>query len=83
MATIVQHTETNEQYVLLGSGFGMFQSKKPNWLLGNLAADVDGAECALVCVSNGSGLIGWLDSKEVNVISVDGTPVGEILPATQ
>ena len=48
MATIIQHTETGEQYVLLGCGFEMFSSKKPNWLLGNLAADVDGAESALV-----------------------------------
>jgi hypothetical protein len=80
MATIVQHTETGEQYVLLGSGFGMFQSKKPNWLLGNLVADVNGAECALVCVCDASGLIGWLDSEEVNVISVDGKPVSELLP---
>ena len=80
MATIVQHTETGEQYVLLGSGFGMFQSKKPNWLLGNLAADVEGAECALVCVCDSAGLIGWLDSTEVNVISVDGKPVRELLP---
>ena len=80
MATIVQHVETREQYVLLGTGFGMFQSKKPNWLLGNLAADTEGDECALVCVCNAAGLIGWLDSSEVNVVSVDSKPVGDWLP---
>ena len=80
MATIVQHTDTGKQFVLLGAGFGMFQSKKPNWLLGNLAADVEGDECALVCVCNSAGMIGWLDSKEVNVVSVDGKPIDQLLP---
>lgn len=28
MATIVQHKESGKKYVLLGSGFGAFQSKK-------------------------------------------------------
>ncbi len=80
MATIVRHTDTGKQYVLLGAGFGMFQSKKPNWLFGDLVADVEGDECALVCVCNSAGQIGWLDSKDVNVVSVDGKPVVELLP---
>ena len=83
MATIVQHIETGEQYVLLGAGFGMFQSKKPNWLFGDLVADVEGAERALVCVCDSDGLIGWMDSEEVNVKSVDGKPVHELVPANR
>ena len=77
MAAMVQHVDTHERYVLLGTGFGMFQSKKPNWLLGNYAADTEGGECTLVCVCNSDGLIGWMDSTEVNVVSVDSRPVGE------
>lgn len=79
MATIVRHTETGKRYVLLGSGFGAFQSKKPSWFLGNLVADTDEGQYALVCVCSSQGAIGWLESSEVTVESVDGQSVCEIL----
>lgn len=75
MATIVRSTKTDERYVLLGAGFGAYQSKKPNWLLGDLAADTDEGCHAMVCVCNADGRIGWLDSEELVVESIDGKPV--------
>ena len=50
MATIVIHQRTGEKYVLLGTGFGAFQSKKPNWLLGDLMADTTEGQYTMVCV---------------------------------
>ncbi|MDE0314986.1 MAG: hypothetical protein OXM61_08790 [Candidatus Poribacteria bacterium] len=41
MATIVKHNTTGKNYCLLGTGFGVFQSSKPNMFFGNLMADVD------------------------------------------
>ena len=41
MATIVRHNATGKNYCLLGTGFGAYQSKKPNMFLGNWMADVD------------------------------------------
>jgi len=75
MATIVKHTESGEKYVLLGSGFGAYQSKKPNWFFGDLMADTDEGQYAMVCVSNSEGKIGWLESSRVIVDSVDGQAV--------
>lgn len=81
MATIIQHVDTEIQYVLVGAGFGMFQSKKPHWFFGNLVYDVDSDQSAMVCVCNAEGKIGWLDSSEVVVVSVDGQPVEELFPS--
>jgi len=79
MATIVRHTSTGEKYVLLGSGFGAYQSKKPNWFFGDLIADTDEGQYAMVCVCNPEGKIGWMESPQVVVDSVDGQPVQSIL----
>ncbi|MDJ0833581.1 MAG: hypothetical protein QNJ69_08685 [Gammaproteobacteria bacterium] len=75
MATIVKHTESGEKYVLLGSGFGAYQSKKPNWFFGDLMADTDEGQYAMICVCNSEGQIGWLESSKVVVDTVDGKAV--------
>lgn len=79
MATIVQHVETQERYVLLGSGFGSYQSKQPNWLFGTWAPDVSQGQHAMICVCDKEGKIGWLDSAAVKVVGIDGHPVGQFI----
>ena len=79
MATIVQHKKSGKKYVLLGSGFGAFQSKKPNWFLGDLMADVSEGQFAMVCVVDSDNAIGWIESSQVVVVSVDGKLVRDLL----
>ena len=79
MATIVLHERTNTRYVLLGAGFGAYQSKKPNWFLGDWVADTTEGQFAMVCVARKDGSIGWLKSSEVTVESVDGHTVRDLL----
>ena len=79
MATIVRHKESGERFVLLGSGFGAYQSKKPNWFFGDLIADTDEGQHAMVCVCDSMGEIGWIESSAVVVESVDGQAVGSVL----
>jgi hypothetical protein len=61
----------------MGTGFGSYQSKKPNWFFGDLIADTDEGQYAMVCVCDQYGKIGWLDSSEVVVQSVDGQSVSD------
>ena len=79
MATIVRHVDTGTRYVLLGAGFGAFQSKKPNWFLGDLMADTTEGQYAMSCVCDNSGNIYWVDSTHLQVESVDGKSAYEIL----
>ncbi len=81
MATIVKHNATGKNYCLLGTGFGVFQSSKPNMFLGNLMADVKEGQFAMVCVCNSAGKTYWIDADDITVVSVDGQNVGE-LPLT-
>jgi hypothetical protein len=80
VATIVKHTETGERLVLIGAGFGAYQSKKPHAFFGDWVADTESGSHEVVCVCNSDGLIGWMYSNEVNVISVDGTPIRDLIP---
>ena len=75
MATIVMHKDSGEKYALLGSGFGAYQSKKPNWLFGDLMADTSEGQYAMVCVCNSFGRVGWIESSKVIVESIDGQDV--------
>ena len=79
MATIVKNIRNNKRYILLGSGFGAYQSKKPNWFFGDLMADTDEGQYAMVCVSDAAGKIGWLESSTVVVESVDGRELESLL----
>ena len=78
MATVVRHVN-GVRYVLLGTGFGAFQSKKPNWFLGDLMADTSEGQCSMACICDATGTIYWVDSSQLFVESVDGKPASEIL----
>ena len=79
MATILRHTRTNKEYVLVGTGLGMFQSTKPHWFLGNLAKEVDDGVHSCVAVADASGSVHWFDSQDMAVVSVDGQSPAELL----
>ncbi len=36
MATIVQHLDTYDKYILLGAGFGAYKATRPSFFGGNL-----------------------------------------------
>ena len=79
MATVVKHIKTGNNYILLGTGFGAFQSKKPNWLLGDLMSDTTEGQHAVACVCDEDGSMQWVDSTELAVESVDGQSIKGIL----
>lgn len=79
MATIVNHIRSGKKYVLVGTGFGAFQSKKPNWLLGDLVADTSQGQYAMACVCDKDGRLYWIDSTELTVESVDGEDPKKVL----
>ena len=70
MATIVVRKSTGDKFIFLGSGFGAFQSKKPNWLFGDLIADTAEGQYAMVCVCDFEGTIGWFESTEMEESAV-------------
>ncbi len=71
MATIVHHNPTGVQYILLGTGYGAYESVHPKFF-GDLFPKTDLGTFSLVAVSDREGRIFWLHSAELTVVTIDG-----------
>ena len=78
MATIVRHNATGKNYCLLGTGFGAYQSKKPNMFLGNWMADIDEGQFAMACVCDSKGRVSWVQAEDITVVSIDGEDISSL-----
>ena len=72
MATIVKHIQSGHRYILLGTGYGAFQSDHYRFF-----SEREGQiEAAAVC--DNQGTIEWFNTYDLQVLEIDGIPVGEI-----
>jgi hypothetical protein len=79
MAVIVADKGSAERFVLLGTGYGAFESSRPDLFFGNLMPNEKSGSISVVAVCNADGEIGWVPPESVEVIEVDGKPLSEIL----
>lgn len=79
MPIIVERRDTRQRYILVGTGFGAYHATKPNWFFGNLMADEQSGEMSVVAVCDEAGAIGWCNSRELTVVSVDGVSPESVL----
>jgi len=72
MAIFVEHKDSGELFVLVGTGFGAFQSaRQGEWKR-------EGGNFPMVCVSDKNGNLGWLRSESIKVINIDGTDIKDL-----
>lgn len=79
MATIVKHKQSGETYIALGAGYGAWHSNTPDPLWGAAKQKTEAGSYSLIAVTRADGEIGWFDSTELLVVSVDGKPPHQIL----
>lgn len=72
MATIIKTLDTKKNYILLGSGYGMYHSERPHWLMGDYEPDTKSGRAKAVCACDQHGKVIWLRSDSIQVISIDG-----------
>jgi hypothetical protein len=75
---IVRNLHNDRRYLVIGTGFGEWQSARPSRLFGDVAPVSDHGDSRMICVCDRSGTIGWLKSDDVVVETVDGKPIGEL-----
>ncbi|MCR9293503.1 MAG: hypothetical protein NXI32_12340 [bacterium] len=79
MATKLRHKRTGGIFLLLGTGYGVFQSQVAgNWIQ-TISPETDQGEFYMVAVCDARGEICWGDSREFEVIEVDGSRPSELL----
>lgn len=79
MATIVQHRESGERFVLLGVGLGMTATSRPSLLFGDLSPAEEESVTQAVAVCDATGSVRWLRSASLAVVSVDGATPADVL----
>ena len=72
MATIVKLKNSDKHAVLVGVGYGMFKSARPNAFFGDLLPSEKSGESQMAAVSTASGDILWCSSSDLTIISIDG-----------
>ena len=79
MATIVKLKDTDLHGILVGVGYGMFESAKPNMIFGDWIADKAAGKSQMAAVSTDKGEILWCETEKLTIVSIDGKKPGEHL----
>jgi len=79
MAVVVRHNETGQEWILLGTGFGIYKATRPSVFFGNLLPSDEEGQVTTVAVCDREGTIGWIHSNELTVVQVDGQSPSDIL----
>lgn len=78
MATIVLHKPSGIHYVLLGTGYGAYQSHRPSVLGGDLFPHEHSGEIPAAAVCDEHGEIHWFLTEELQVAQIDGLPLSRV-----
>lgn len=76
--TIVQHVETGKKYIFLGPGYGLAETSRPSLLWGNLIPAHTKDLHTMACIADAEGVIGWVPTDQLRVVSVDGLDIQSI-----
>lgn len=68
MLVFVVHNETEEPFLLLGTGVGMYRSEDANKIFNRVTEGV----YKMIAVCDKSGKIYWYPSDQLTVVTVDG-----------
>ncbi|MEM1123595.1 MAG: hypothetical protein AAGJ18_24360 [Bacteroidota bacterium] len=71
MLVFVEHKETSQPYILIGTGLGMYRSESGKKFLDEVKEGV----YKMLAVCDKKGEIYWFPSKELTVVTVDGKAV--------
>jgi len=71
MLVFVEHKETHEAFLLLGTGVGVYRSE----VYGKFTDSVTEGIHKMLAVCDKSGTIYWYPSDELTVVTVDGKKV--------
>lgn len=77
MATLLRHKESGRVYALIGAGFGVDRDRR-GFFDSRPEGHIELKFHDMICCANRKGELGWFKSAEIEVLSIDGVPVGEL-----
>lgn len=79
MATIIEHIASKRRYVLVGAGFGTWDTSVAGRFLGAGNPQRDSGTQSMLALADGSGVVAWFASDQVRILSVDGKTPEQLL----
>ncbi len=79
MATIVYHRKRDLHYILLGGGFAAHRSATGSAIFGDLLPTVETGLDTCALVSDAEGVLCWVRTEFLEVVTVDGLHPREYL----
>ena len=79
MATIVAHKDCDGHFLLIGSGFGAYRTRMPGVFFGSLSPSEEAGEFPMALICDVHGQVGWIFTKDMTVVSVDGLHPRDLL----
>lgn len=71
MAIVVKHIRNNQEYILLGTGFGMSGGNRRRSGMVEALTSTESKQKHIITVCNSNGEISFFDSNDVVVTKVD------------
>ena len=79
MAIIAKLKATGSHVIVIGTGYGAFESARANRVFGDLLPGFHRGRIGMVAVATKNGEISWCPSHELEVVEIDGVAVGDVL----
>ncbi len=79
MATIAKLKASGMHVILVGTGYGAFESARASRIFGDFLPSFQSGRLGMVAVATKNGEVSWCPSHEIEIVEIDGVPVGEAL----
>ena len=77
MRIIVAHRETGARGLLIGTGFGAYQSERGSAFLAELNPVTKTGQYKTICITNPGGDFVWVNSADYRIVEINGESPGE------
>ncbi len=79
MAIVAKLKSSGIHVIVVGTGYGAFESARPGRILGDLIPSYQSGRLGMVAVATKTGEVAWCPSSEIEIVEIDGVAINEVL----
>lgn len=79
MAIIAILKASGTRVIVIGTGYGAFESARASRIFGDLLPSYQSGRLGMVAVATKNGEVGWCPSHEIEIVEIDGVAVDILL----
>jgi hypothetical protein len=79
MAIIAKLKASGARVIVIGTGYGAFESARASRIFGDLLPSYQSGRLGMVAVATKNGEVSWCPSHEIEIVEIDGIAVDSLL----